>query len=616
MLHCGHDGGSSGGASDDEYDSDSHELIADQELSLDDDQLQRHFKVEAMLMHNERGCVDCKVPMHLTRSKASATQGDSSIINDLKEEWEDVVLLLRAMPDCIDLEVSFVNPSYHKELCFWRSRACGGKRSSTVNTTEIPSSYHWGQEAIKRFSGLFFAILCSAWLSNMPNLVKLVVGLRPWLVCPRLADQGVLVSTLMTCDTMPQVVKLLLEFNPSLLDCISDHHQSMELFPAAAMPAGNNIHNLYNPSSLLNQDLHNLAPLILMGQEYKPSILHWKRSALNAAVGKPHLSPAIPNMPRSLQDVQRCYSDSVSIHHMLQDLESHWKFNASISGLRSPWSKILPNQLWQTIKLEILMEPKVLPNRDLALRISNLKFHNNGYNRNTSSSEFGFFLSHVAVSVTPEVAAEDCSVKFGLESPNPVYDFSVAKAVGTNAGVSGKGLVYMGCNFTRATSVTTKSVTAWNHAQTLGTDSFYDFKSGTFSWTLKNLGGIPFNYQNPNSFPRSISGSVFHTGSSCNPSATAAASLPFNDDGSVIFTDRMYPDTITWLLTPKLKGTTIAWRVSVEVCVTMLNNSSWSSRKRGQTLKFCFPSHMQKELNVSSSDLQQVSPTSIIPKIF
>ncbi len=87
-------------------------------------------------MHNERGCVDCKVPMHLTRSKAAATQADSSIINDLKEEWEDVVLLLRAMPDCIDLEVSLVNPSYHKELCFWRSRACGGKRSSTVNTTE------------------------------------------------------------------------------------------------------------------------------------------------------------------------------------------------------------------------------------------------------------------------------------------------------------------------------------------------------------------------------------------------------------------------------------------------------------------------------------------------
>ncbi len=70
--------------SDDEYDSDSHELIADQQLSLDDHQLQRHFKVEAMLMHNERGCVDCKVPMHLTRSKATATQADSSIINDLK----------------------------------------------------------------------------------------------------------------------------------------------------------------------------------------------------------------------------------------------------------------------------------------------------------------------------------------------------------------------------------------------------------------------------------------------------------------------------------------------------------------------------------------------------
>jgi hypothetical protein len=67
-------------------------------------------------------------------------------------------------------------------------------------------------------------------------------------------------------------------------------------------------------------------------------------------------------------------------------------------------------------------------------------------------------------------------------------------------------------------------------------------KSGTFSWTLKNLGGIPFDQEKP-SYPRSFKRSRLE--------------LRFNKDGSVAFIDTEYPDTITWNFKPELKRTMV-----------------------------------------------------------
>jgi hypothetical protein len=113
-------------------------------------------------------------------------------------------------------------------------------------------------------------------------------------------------------------------------------------------------------------------------------------------------------------------------------------------------------------------------------------------------------------------------------------------------------------------------VSDWYHAH--GTE-LHDRKSGTFSWTLNRLGGIPFNYQKPYPFP---TGTNF---------AGWSSSLLFDEFGSVVFTDKTYPDKITWMLAPKMEGRTLEWLVSVEFCVTILNNI-WSRRIKGQSLTF------------------------------
>jgi hypothetical protein len=126
-------------------------------------------------------------------------------------------------------------------------------------------------------------------------------------------------------------------------------------------------------------------------------------------------------------------------------------------------------------------------------------------------------------------------------------------------------------------------VTDWKHEQTHGTQNCHISKSGTFSWTLKNLGGIPFDRENP-SYPRSFKKSRLE--------------LPFNKDGSVTFTDKEYPDPITWNFKPELEGTMVVWRISMEVYVTILNDSRFKTRSTsaGKTLKFCFARHLKHKL--------------------
>jgi len=101
---------------------------------------------------------------------------------------------------------------------------------------------------------------------------------------------------------------------------------------------------------------------------------------------------------------------------------------------------------------------------------------------------------------------------------------------------------------------------------------------GTFSLTLENLGGFPFDPKHP-SYPKN----------------SKRSSLPFNRDGSVTFTNQAHPDTITWSLAPDLEGTMVAWCISMEVFVTILNRSQPTSA--GKTLKVCFPMRVQHKLS-------------------
>jgi len=80
-----------------------------------------------------------------------------------------------------------------------------------------------------------------------------------------------------------------------------------------------------------------------------------------------------------------------------------------VTGLKSPWLKFNPwkknfNQTSQKIELEVLMEPSVLLNNSLTLKILNLKFHSDNAGSDASVGILNqFFLSGVALTATPEV---------------------------------------------------------------------------------------------------------------------------------------------------------------------------------------------------------------------
>jgi len=355
-------------------------------------------------------------------------------------------------------------------------------------------------------------------------------------------------SAFMSCHSMPQLLKLLLDFNPNFdLNPPFDH-----IFWAGGR--------------------HQRAS---MTQEYRPNFFSnfkgFRKAELLSLLGVP-------------TDEFQCYSQTTNSECTRQNLTNQWKLNAHVTGLKSPWSKNF-NQTLQRIELEVLMEPTVLLNNSLTLKILNLKFHTDNAGSNASAGIFSrFFLSGVALTVTPEVDPQHFMfTKFGLGSANPAYDMLFGTTLGTSATVPlGKGVPTVGFTSTQTTSLTAKGVTDWKHEQTPGTQNYCSSKSGTFSWTLKNLGGNPFDREKP-SYPRSFKKSRLE--------------LPFNEDGSVTFTYKEYPDPITWSFKPELEGTMVAWRISMEVYVTILNNSRFTSV--GTTLKFCFARHLQHELSMT-----------------
>ncbi|CAK9867834.1 unnamed protein product [Sphagnum jensenii] len=371
-------------------------------------------------------------------------------------------------------------------------------------------------------------------------------------VCPMspFVNKAAMDSAFMSCNTMPQLLKLLLEFNPNF-----------EPYPAVTYWLSRG--RWKGPDKSL-----------VMIPEYRPNVFWNIKGYEDAELAR------LLGVPK---DQLQCYSQMTNSECTLQNLTNHWKLDAHVNGLKLPWSKNF-NQTSHKIELEVLMEPTVLLNNSLTLKILNLKFHSDNAGSNASAGILSqFFLSGVALTVTPEVDPQHFMfTKLGLGSVNPNHDKLFGTTLGTSATVPlGKCVPTLGFTSTQTISCTSKSVPDWKHEQPHGTENCHSSKSsGTFSWILQNLGGIPFDRKNP-SYPRSLKQSRLE--------------LPFNEDGSVTFTDKEYPDPITWSFKPELQGTMVAWRISMEVYVTILNNSRFTSA--GKTLKFCFARHLQHKLS-------------------
>jgi len=393
-------------------------------------------------------------------------------------------------------------------------------------------------------------------------------------VCPMspFVDKAAMDSAFMSCDTMPKLLKLLLEFNPDF-----NHYRYFEV----EAEEGWEREICQEKWKRFNQKSW------VMMQEYRPNfsprIILVEHTIVISGLGD--ILPNKGELPRHLgvpKGEFQWYSHTTKSKCTLQNLTNQWKLDAHVTGLKSPLSKNF-NHTSQKIELEVLMQPSVLLNNSLALKILNLKFHSDNAGSNASAGILRrFFLSGVALTVTPEVERQHfMSTKLGIGCVNPTHDNLFGTTWGTNATVPlGKGVPTVAFTSAQTISRTYKGVPDWKHEQKDGTENCRSSKSGTFSWTLKNLGGNPFDRKEP-SYPRSFKKSRLE--------------LPFNEDGSVTFTYKEYPDPITWSFKPELEGTMVAWRISMEVYVTILNNSPSKSRSTsaGQTLKFCFARHLQ-----------------------
>jgi hypothetical protein len=199
------------------------------------------------------------------------------------------------------------------------------------------------------------------------------------------------------------------------------------------------------------------------------------------------------------------------------------------------------------------------------------------------SNVLGFFLSHITVSIRPEVEGQVLLMLLEVPSPNEPYDISATRTIGVSATATGSKNPGVAVTATESSSATIKSTTTdWRHEQTRG-DEF----TGNFSWTLRRLAGVPFDHAQP----KCTKMSVFRR-----RPVTSILELPFNSDGSVTFSEQC-PKPIKWTLAPELAGTDVAWYVSVTVHVTMLDRSTG----KGKTLEFWSPYHF---LHNMSTDVE------------
>jgi hypothetical protein len=276
-------------------------------------------------------------------------------------------------------------------------------------------------------------------------------------------------------------------------------------------------------------------------------------------------------------------------YHQNQKLPGLWNLTAEVNGLLLP-KRHAWRSYFQVLKLQVSLQTAVTGACSMAIGVRNVQVRIQNASLDSSVSNLlGFFLSHITVSIRPEVEGQQVLLMLlEVPSPNEPYDISATRTIGVSATATGSKNPGVAVTATESSSATIKSTTTdWRHEQTRG-DEF----TGNFSSTLRRLAGVPFDYAQPKCTKVSTRLSILKR-----RPVTSILELPFNSDGSVTFSEQC-PKTIEWTLAPELAGTDVAWYVSTTVHVTMLNTSTG----QGKTLKFWSPHHF---LHNMSTDVKQ-----------
>jgi hypothetical protein len=277
-------------------------------------------------------------------------------------------------------------------------------------------------------------------------------------------------------------------------------------------------------------------------------------------------------------------SDISRSYHQNQKLPGVWNLTAEVHGLllseRPGW--------WvntQVLKLQVSLQPVVTGACSMVIGVRNMQVRIQNASLDSSQSNLlGFFLSHITVSIRPEVEEQQVLLMLlEVPSPNEPYDISATRTIGISTTATGNKNPGVAVRATESSSATIKSTTTdWRQEQTRGDDF-----TGNFSWTLRRLAGVPFDYAQPECTKVSPRMSVLKR-----RPVTSVLELPFNSDGSVTFSEQC-PKTIQWTLAPELAGTDVVWYLSVTVHVTMLDRSTG----KGKTLEFWSPHHFLHNMN-------------------
>jgi len=272
-------------------------------------------------------------------------------------------------------------------------------------------------------------------------------------------------------------------------------------------------------------------------------------------------------------------------YHEKQKLPGVWNLTAEVHGLLLPSRRARTTFNEQVLKLQVTLQPVVTGACSMAIGVRNVQVRIQNVPLDSSPSNvLGFFLSHITVSIRPEVEGQQVLLMLlEVPSPNEPYDISATRTIGLSATATGSKNPGVAVTATESSSAAIKSTTTdWRHEQTRG-DEF----TGNFSWTLRRLAGVPFDHAQP----KCTKMSIFRR-----RPVTSILELPFNSDGSVTFSEQC-PKTIKWTLAPELAGTDVAWYVSATVHVTMLDRSTG----QGKTLEFWCPHHF---LHNMSTDVE------------